>query len=170
MNPKSIATGLVLALGIAAPAVGQVVTAPAVPAPAPTGQILASNPQSLVNFFFDQGIPAQLKTDSVGDPLVEFRVDGDTGQVFFYDCTDNTNCLALQFYAGYKLDAPVDLETINSWNTDRRFVRAYRTDDGAARIEMDIATSLDGVSARDFADLYALWIESVGLFEERIGF
>jgi len=156
MNPKSIATGLVLALGIAAPATAE--------------QILASNPQSLVNFFFDQGIPAQLKADSVGDPLVEFRVNSDTMQVFFYDCTDNTNCLALQFYAGYKMDTPVDLETINSWNTDRRFVRSYRTDDGAARIEMDIATSLDGISARDFADLYSLWTESVGLFEERIGF
>ena len=169
MNPKAIFTSLVLSLGIAAPALGQVVSAPTAPAPAPAGQILASNPQSLINFFFEQGIPAQLTTDNVGDPLVEYRVDGDTGQVFFYDCTDNTNCLALQFYAGYKLDAPVSLEIINGWNTDRRFVRAYRTDDGAARIEMDIATSYDGISSRDFADLYALWIESVGLFEERIG-
>ncbi len=155
MNPKAIATAIVLAAGLAAPASAE--------------QILASNPQSLINFFFDQGVPAQLKTDSVGDPLVEFRVNGDTGQIFFYDCTDNTACLALQFYAGYKLDVPVDLETINSWNTDRRFVRAYRTDDGAARIEMDIATSQDGISSRDFADLYSLWLESVGLFEERIG-
>jgi len=155
MNPKSIATGIVLAIGLAAPASAE--------------QILASNPQSLINFFFEQGVPAQLKADSVGDPLVEFRVNSDTGQIFFYDCTDNTNCLALQFYAGYKLDVPVDLETINSWNTDRRFVRAYRTDDGAARIEMDIATSQDGISSRDFADLYSLWLESVGLFEERIG-
>ena len=156
MKPKAIFTGLVLALGAAAPASAE--------------QILASNPQSLINFFFSQGIPAQLTTDNVGDPLVEFRVDGDTGQVFFYDCTDNKNCLALQFYSGYKLDAPVDLEVINSWNTDRRFVRAYRTDEGAARIEMDIATSLDGISMRDFKDLYDLWIESVGLFEDRIGF
>lgn len=155
MTPKAIVTGLALALSIAAPASAE--------------QILASNPQSVINFFFEQGVPAQLTTDSVGDPLVEFRVDGDTGQVFFYDCTDNTNCLALQFYAGYKQDNPVSLETINSWNTDRRFVRAYRTDEGAARIEMDIATSHDGISSTDFADLYSLWNESVGLFEERIG-
>ncbi len=182
MKSFSVLTGLVMAVGLAAPALAQSTSGGAFPAPggtAPTptataaepagNVILASNPQSLINFFFEQGIPAQLTTDSVGDPLVEFRVDGDTGQVFFYDCTDNTNCLALQFYSGYKLDAPVSLETINSWNTDRRFVRAYRTDDGAARIEMDIATSRDGVSSRDFADLYALWTESVKLFEERIG-
>ena len=155
MNPKSLAVGLALATSIAAPATAE--------------QILASNPKSVVNFFLSQNVPAQLTTDSVGDPLVEFRVDGDTGQVFFYDCTNNANCLALQFYSGYKLDAPVSLETINSWNTDRRFVRAYRTDDGAARIEMDIATSQSGISAADFGDLYSLWTESVGLFEERIG-
>ncbi len=156
MKTISAATGIALALGLAAPASAQ--------------QILASNPQSLINFFFGLGIPAQLTTDAVGDPLVEFRVNSDTYQVFFYDCTENANCLALQFYSGYRLDQPVSLETVNGWNTDRRFVRAYRTDDGAARIEMDIATSSDGISARDFEDLYNLWIESVGLFEERIGF
>ncbi len=156
MKTISALAGVAMAVGLAAPASAQ--------------QILASNPQSLVNFFFDEGIPAQLTTDSVGDPLVEIRVNSATYQIFFYDCTENTNCLALQFYSGYRLDGPVSLETVNSWNADRRFVRAYRTDDGAARIEMDIATSLDGVSARDFKELYNLWIESVGLFEERIGF
>ncbi len=156
MKVISTIAGLALAAGLAAPASAE--------------QILASKPQSLINFFFDQGIPAQLTEDAVGDPLVEFRVNSDTYQIFFYDCTENTDCLALQFYSGYKLDSPVSLETVNSWNTDRRFVRAYRTDEGAARIEMDIATSKDGISARDFKDLYDLWMESVGLFEERIGF
>ncbi len=156
MKVISTIAGLALAAGLAAPASAE--------------QILASKPQSLINFFFDQGIPAQLTEDAVGDPLVEFRVNSDTYQVFFYDCTENTDCLALQFYSGYKLDSPVSLETVNSWNSDRRFVRAYRTDEGAARIEMDIATSKDGISARDFKDLYDLWMESVGLFEERIGF
>ena len=161
MKPILLASGLVLAIGTALPAWAQ---------SPPEGQILASDPQSLMNFFFEQGIPAQLSSDSVGDPLVEFRVNSDTQQIFFYDCTENQNCLALQFYSGYRLDNPVSLETVNSWNTDRRFVRAYRTDDGAARIEMDIATSKDGISSRDFKDLYDLWVESVGLFEERIGF
>lgn len=156
MKTISALAGMAMAVGLATPALAE--------------QILASNPQSLVNFFFDQGVPAQLTTDSVGDPLVEIRVNSATYQIFFYDCTENKDCLALQFYSGYKLDSPVSLETVNSWNTDRRFVRAYRTDEGAARIEMDIATSKDGVSARDFKDLYDLWIESVGLFEQRIGF
>ena len=42
------------------------------------------------------------------------------------------------------------------------------TDEGAARIEMDIATGYDGISQTDFSELYNLWLESVELFEERI--
>lgn len=155
MKTTSVITGIALAIGLAAPAAAQ--------------QVLASNPNSLVDYFFSNGIPAQLTTDSSGDPLVEFRVDGDTMQVFFYDCTDNAGCLALQFYSGYRLDTGVELSVINSWNTDRRFVRAYGTDSGAARIEMDIATGQDGISQVDFADLYSLWLKSTALFEERIG-
>ncbi len=155
MKLTSVMTGLILAAGLAAPASAQ--------------QVLASDPQSVTDYFFTNGIPAQLTTDSVGDPLVEFRVDSDTMQLFFYDCTDNTECLALQFYSGYRVDGSVGLDVINGWNTDRRFVRSYMTDDGAARIEMDIATGYDGLSHTDFTELYNLWIESVGLFEERIG-
>ncbi len=156
MKVISTIAGLALAAGLAAPASAE--------------QILASKPQSLINFFFDQGIPAQLTEDTVGDPLVEFRVNSDTYQVYFYDCTENKDCLSLQFYSGYKLDSPVSLEILNSWNADRRFVRAYRTDEGAARIEMDIATSNDGISARDFKDLYDLWLERVVQFQDLIGF
>lgn len=154
MKSISALGGLVLAISLAAPATAQ--------------QVLASNPQSVMDYFFQNGIPAQLATDGVGDPLVEFRHESDTMQVFFYDCIDNLNCLSLQFYAGYRVDKGVTLETINSWNTDRRFVRSYMTDEGAARIEMDIATGYDGISHTDFTEVYNLWIESVGLFEQRI--
>ncbi|MEJ2002080.1 MAG: YbjN domain-containing protein, partial [Maritimibacter sp.] len=79
-------------------------------------------------------------------------------------------CLAVQFYSGYQLDNSVSLERINEWNSgDRRFIRAYLTDDGAARIEMDVATSADGISERDFNDLLSLWIDRMEEFETFIG-
>ncbi|MEJ2286929.1 MAG: YbjN domain-containing protein [Desulfobacterales bacterium] len=133
-------------------------------------QVLASDPQSLVNFFFNNGYPAQLTTDAVGDPMVEYRLNGSKEVLFFYDCEDNTDCLAVQFYSGYQLDNSVSLERINEWNSgDRRFIRAYLTEDGAARIEMDVATSADGISERDFNDLLSLWIDRMAEFEEFIG-
>lgn len=151
-----IATGA-LALGMTTAAFAQ------------DGKVIALDPESVVAFFFDNGIPAKLTTDSVGDPLIEFRNNGESMQVFFYDCENNTECLSLQFYSGYKVGDDVGLDVINAWNADRRFVRAYKTDEGAARIEMDVATSRDGITQRDFSDIYDLWIESTGLFEERIG-
>lgn len=152
-----IATALATTLGTAALAQDE------------SKMIFASDPQTLMSFFFDKGIPAQLTTDGVGDPLIEFRQNGEKMQVYFYDCEENANCLSVQFFSGYNVDGNVGLDTMNQWNTDRRFVRAYLTEDGAARIEMDIATSYHGIDADDFSDLYDLWIESVGLFEERIG-
>lgn len=154
MKAISTVAGLVLAVGLTAPAMAE--------------QVLASNPQSLMGYFFEKGIPAQLTTDGVGDPLVEFRHEGEMMQVFFYDCTDNVGCLSLQFYSGYRVDESVTLAAINSWNTDRRFVRSYLTESGAARIELDISTGYGGISHTDFTELYDLWIESVGLFEQRI--
>ena len=132
--------------------------------------VLASDPQTLMNFFFDQGYPAQLTEDAVGDPLIEFRHNGETRALFFYDCVDNAGCLSLQFYMGYQLGEPLPVEKMNEWNTDeRRFTRGYMTDDGSVRLEMDIATGEDGISGRDFASLLDLWLDRMVEFEEYIG-
>lgn len=133
----------------------------------PQGMVFASAPQSFVDFFENAGFPARLTEDSVGDPLVEYRSNGDKLSLFFYDCEDNVDCQAVQFYAGYR-DGGVSLEALNSWNTERRFVRSYLTDDGVARIEMDVATSNDGLTYRDFDALLDLWLDSVVLFENHI--
>jgi hypothetical protein len=131
--------------------------------------LLASDPQTFINFFFAEGVPAQLTTDRAGDPLIEYRHEGEKKLLFFYDCVDNKNCLAVQFYAGFKLDGPVSLEKLNEWNSgDRRFFRAYGMDDNVARLEMDIPTILDGISARDFRDLYLLWLDREAEFGEFI--
>jgi hypothetical protein len=133
-------------------------------------QLLASDPQTFMDFYFDNGYPAQLTEDAVGDPLIEFRHNGETMAMFFYDCVENTDCLAIQFYSGYQLEESLPLERLNEWNSgERRFTRAYLTEDNAARLEMDVATSLDGVSARDFGDLLELWLDRVVEFEEFIG-
>ncbi len=132
--------------------------------------LLASNPEGFLDVFFEAGYPAQLTEDAVGDPLIEFRLRGETESMFFYDCDNNKDCLSLQLYSGYMLDKAPSLEAINEWNSgDRRFTRAYLSEDGAARIEMDIATGADGISRRDFEDLLELWIDRLAGYEEFIG-
>lgn len=131
--------------------------------------VIASDPQSVVDFFESEGYPARLTEDGVGDPLVEYRANGEQMNLFFYDCKEGVDCQAVQFFSGYRTDDGVPFETLNAWNTERRFIRAYITDDNVTRIEMDVATSQDGVSYRDFGALVSLWLDSVVVFEDHIG-
>ena len=135
-------------------------------------QLLASDPQTFVDFFVAEGYRPELREDTVGDPMVMFRHEGKAEYLLFYDCTDHVDCLAVQFYAGYQLDAPVSAEAVNTWNgsLSRRFTRAFVSEDGSVSLEMDIATSRDGISERDFRDLVGLWLLRKGEFEAQIGF
>ncbi len=104
--------------------------------------------------------------------MIVFEEEGEAEYLLFYDCTDNADCLAVQFYAGYQLDNDVQLDVLNGWNggLTRRFTRAFAAEDGSVNLEMDIATSRDGISERDFRDLLGLWLMRKGEFESQIGF
>ena len=41
--------------------------------------------------------------------MILFDDEGEDEYLLFYDCTDNADCLAVQFYAGYQLDSGVNL-------------------------------------------------------------
>jgi len=135
-------------------------------------QLLASDPQSFVDFFTGEGYRPELRVDTVGDPMVMFRHEGKTEYLLFYDCTDNANCLSVQFFTIFQMDEGVPLDVLNDWNAGllKRFTRAYTYDETKVRLDMDIATSLDGISSRDFGVLLKLWLMRKGEFEEKIGF
>lgn len=135
-------------------------------------QLRASDPRSFEDFFLTEGYRPELTSDQVGDPMLLFRFEGETEYLLFYDCTDNADCLAVQFFSGYQMDETVPLEVLNAWNggLTRRFTRAFNRDDGTVSFEMDIATSRDGISARDFRDLLSLWLMRKAEFEDKIGF
>ncbi|HHC29619.1 MAG TPA: YbjN domain-containing protein [Rhodobacterales bacterium] len=137
---------------------------------AQAGPVRAADPASFTDFFFDEGYPAQLSTDAVGDPYIEFRYNDITMPLWFYDCSDHAACQSVQFYFAYQLDEPLSLEKLNEWNgEDRRFTRAYVIDDGTLRLEMDVFTGEDGLSARDFKSLLSLWLDRLTEFEDFIG-
>jgi len=134
--------------------------------------LLASDPGAFIAFLDKRGSAPELTTDQVGDPMIVFTEEGEAEYLLFYDCTDNADCLAVQFYAGYQLDNDVQLDVLNAWNggLTRRFTRAFVADDGSVNLEMDIATSRDGISQRDFRDLLGLWLGRRSEFESQIGF
>lgn len=57
---------------------------------------------------------------------------------------------------------------INEWNTENRFGRAYISDEGAARVELDVYLGDTGMNPDDFAELLGYWSRIVQEFEEFI--
>ena len=93
-------------------------------------QLLASDPQTFVDFFATEGYRPELREDTVGDPMVMFRNEGKTEYLLFYDCTDNADCLSVQFFTIFQMEEGVPLEVLNDWNSGmlKRFTRAYTYD------------------------------------------
>ncbi len=57
---------------------------------------------------------------------------------------------------------------MNTWNTENRFGRAYVTDEGGARVEMDVDLDDGGISALLFQDNLEFWVLTMSKFEEYI--
>ncbi|MEL7345305.1 MAG: YbjN domain-containing protein [Pseudomonadota bacterium] len=130
--------------------------------------VVATNPSGVLAWFQAEGIPAKLEEDSVGDPLVTVRYFDSDFDVYFYGCQQHAACTSLQFFSGYRVDGAVTLETANEWNSGRLFSRAYITEEGSARLEYDVFTGVDGVSAEDFDDIVSLWTSAQSDFEDLI--
>ena len=130
--------------------------------------VSATSPQGVVAALQNAGYKATLSKDSTGDPLINSSSGGSNFSVFFFGCTRNTDCRTVQFFAGYT-DRKVTLNMMNDWNSKKRFARAYMTDNGAARIEMDLDLDDGGMSAKLFEDNLEFWVAVMGAFEKHIG-
>jgi hypothetical protein len=60
--------------------------------------------------------------------ILKTTIDGVNVDIYFLDCkTDDTGrCASVQFATSWSMSSP-DLELVNSWNRDKRFMRAYLT-------------------------------------------
>ncbi len=125
---------------------------------------------SIENFFLEEGSSVEVLTDNVGDPQLNVEHYGSEFTVFYYGCTDNTNCDSIQFYSGYATDGAVRLKAVNGFNAEKRWVRAYVADNGSTKLEMDLYMGDDGISADDFATTVGLWSRLMGDFEELIDY
>ncbi|MBY6057671.1 YbjN domain-containing protein [Leisingera daeponensis] len=139
------------------------------PAAAMAENVVAKTGDSVANFFKDEGAEVEMTTDSVGDPNLKVEYYGNDFSVYYYGCDNNTDCEAIQFFSGYQTDGSVRLSKINEWNTNNRFARAYVSEEGSARIEMDLLLGDDGMTPDDFADAVGIWNRAVQDFEEFIG-
>ncbi len=111
---------------------------------------------------------AKLATQSNGDPQINGKIDGISYQIYFRNCTDNTNCEDLNFYLGF-LDLKPSLDVINAWNASKRFSRAYLDQVNDACVEMDIDLE-EGVSSEYLASQFGVWNMILTQFAEHVGY
>jgi hypothetical protein len=106
------------------------------------------------------GYDASIDQDDSGDPRVTTAVDGHKWQIYFYDCGNGPlaerRCKSFQFFADNLMPKPVPSQTINRWNKEYRYAKAYLQQNDnpgcpkanlscAARIEVDVL--MDGTNA-----------------------
>ena len=169
ISTTRLAALALVAVAWAAPASAAPVAHLAVRAPA-TGLVRAQDPQSLVRALQNGGYQAKLGVDRVGDPMITSGFSGTSFQIFFYNCTNHTQCATVQFHSGYDFDHPLPLETINEWNRSERFGRAYLDKESDPILEMDVDLDDGGLSPALFIDNIEFWTSVLGKFEKHIGY
>lgn len=122
----------------------------------PARHVCASSPASVVRGLQDAGFKAQLGTDSQGDPKIDSSASGYSFTVYFYNCTNNTNCGSLRFATLFEDDGTNTPELANMWNKDKRFAQMSAQDNGALLLAYDV-TTVGGLNQQNFADAVDWW-------------
>jgi Putative bacterial sensory transduction regulator len=124
------------------------------------------------------GYTANVNKDESGDPRVKTAVDGFSWDIFFYDCgpgaLEERGCDSFQFFSGYKVPDGFPLQTINKWNTEKRYAKAYthvlRDRSNNARIEVDVLIKGTlGDPAKIFRAYFGKMKNGASSFREFIG-
>lgn len=135
---------------------------------APTDLVDATNAPRVAEVIQSMGYRAQMDTDGVGDPMIQSSATGSRFVIYFYGCTDNKDCKAIQFAAGFALEDGIAPELINSWNKDNRYGKAYIDAENDPIIEMDVNLE-GGVSTSNMKRQMSLWEITLGEFKAHIG-
>jgi len=126
-------TGLVF--GLALSLIFGLAAAPAA-ADLPAGGATGSEVAALLR---DLGYTTDITTDKDGSPLIHTTMAATKIDVYFYNCA-SSRCTSIQFVAGFAISG-VTLSTINTWDKDKRYGRAYISTEGYPFMEVDVDIS-----------------------------
>ena len=135
--------------------------------PARAENVTAANPKSVVSALQDAGYKAELSKTDAGDPMISSAASGTDFIVFFANCHEG-KCQTIQYFAGFSDPKNGSASSMNAWNAEHRFTRAYVSDKGSARIEMDVNLDLGGISPALFKDNFDIWLSNLGDFAKYV--
>ncbi|MFQ5439551.1 MAG: YbjN domain-containing protein [Paracoccaceae bacterium] len=117
----------------------------------------------------DLGYRAQLKKDSVGDPMISSKAAGLNFSVFYYGCDDGDQCQSVQLSVMFDKEGVDSLPDLNDWNKRKRYAKAHFNDDGNIVLRYDINMSGEGISRASFNEVFDLWERLLNDFKDHIG-
>lgn len=128
--------------------------------------VTAQDPRSVATAMQNAGYKAELTKDPTGDPLIKSSSSGSSFVVYFYNCTSNRDCRTIQFSSAYSGDNGGTVTRMNDWNSRNRFGRAYISEKGTTRIEMDLDLDDGGMGRLLFEDNVEYWVALMSKFEK----
>lgn len=94
--------------------------------------------EEIARYLTSLGYSAKATTDANNNDVVKSAVDGVTFNVYFYNCKLE-RCGEIQFSAGWTMHTMPSADTLNAWNRQKRFARAYTNSEAKGLfIEMDL--------------------------------
>ena len=133
------------------------------------GQTTKADASELARLMQAAGYQAALGKDGTGDPMITSGTSGSKFAVLFYNCTNHRDCTTIQFQAAWAMKDKPTLASINEWNRNKRFARAYLDGAGDPTIAMDVDLDQGGMSPALFRDNLDVWIAIVDAFKKHIG-
>jgi Putative bacterial sensory transduction regulator len=143
--------------------------APSAPVqPAAAGKVSVTDPNSLVAALQKAGYKAKLTYDE-GKPEIESSASGATFYLYFQNCESKDGCEDVMVQSAYDMakDA-VSLDTINKFNKDNRWARAYLDDESDPVIEMDLVFAGKQLDESTFVEGMKAWDDVLGRFHTAI--
>ncbi|PJE33343.1 hypothetical protein PSM7751_00126 [Pseudooceanicola marinus] len=139
------------------------------PVDVPEGMVSAVDPDGVAAALQALGYKAEMDVDGIGDPLIRSAAEGANYRIYFFGCSDNTNCDSLMFSAGFDLTDGMGVTAINDWNSDAVITRGYLDDEDDPYLEMYLLTGRgDGISTEVFEAAVGEWNQSLARFQDAI--
>jgi Putative bacterial sensory transduction regulator len=140
--------------------------------PLPVGLALSQNvfadPNQIAQILQNEGYVAKVDVDSEGDPKINSSSQRAKWGIYFYGCTNHTNCQSIQFHTSFTTQGKIYLDQINTWNRTQRFACALLDKDGDSTLKMDVQL-ISGISVDTFKRNIGVWDSQLGEFEKLIG-
>ena len=152
----------------AAPAAQAAQAAPVAVQKAAPGKVSVADPASLVAALQKAGYKAKLTYED-GKPEIESSAAGATFYLYFQNCESKEGCEDLMIQSAYDMakDA-VTLKTINDFNRDNRWARAYLDKEDDPVLEMDLVFAAKQMDEAEFIEGMKAWDDVLGRFHTAI--